>query len=149
MASVNLVKSFIAAVLVALLVIVGYICQSKNSEATRIAEKLNAYEAQVQRVQHYGKGNYYSFVVLNVNGENFPSTLDSKVGEVGSIVTIWSSPNFSLSYAHKSQPQERAKRSWMVFLIFLPIVLMILFAMFSRPVLKPFAAYSNSEKNRP
>ena len=144
----NLVKSFIAAVLVALLVIVGYVCQSKNSEAARIAEQLNAYEAQVQRVQHYGKGNYYSFVVLNVNGKKVPSTLDAKVGEVGSIVTVWSSPNFSFSYAHKTQPQEQAKRSWMVFFLLLPIVLMILVAMFSRAGSKSNVAYSNFVKNR-
>jgi hypothetical protein len=132
MASVNFAKSFIAAVLVALLIAVGYICQHKHLEATRITTQLKAYKVQVQKVQSQGRGNYYSFVVLDVNGVNVSSTLDTKIGEVGSNVTVWSAPDFSLAYTHKTQIQERAQRSWVVFFLLLTAVALALFAMFSK-----------------
>jgi hypothetical protein len=132
MASVNFAKSFIATVLVALLIVVGYICHLNYSEATRIAARLNAYKAQVQRIQAQGRGNYCSYVVLNVDGKTIPSTLDTKIGEVGSIVTVWSGPKFSFSYTHKNQIQERALRSWATFLLLLLFEIFVFMAMYSK-----------------
>jgi len=132
MASVTFAKSFIGAVLVALLIVVGYICHLNYSGATRIAAGLTAYKAQVQRVQAQGRGKYHSYVVLNVNGEDIPSTLDAKIGEVGSTVTVWSGPDFSFSYTHKTQIQERALRSWTTFCLLLVIETFVFMAMYSK-----------------
>lgn len=123
--------------LVGLSLIFSYIYWYQNSEARRITAQLKPYEARVETVKPYGKSRYYSVVALNVNGESVLSRMDAKAGEVGATVTVWSRPQFAVSYADRMQLQNLASRSWLLFLIILPNVFVFLLMMFSTSGKKP------------